>query len=102
VLVGYTAWLDVASAVADVVFAIVGAAGLVGILFAAVNLAKEKFAVAIVGLVVFPVGLVGALRLGKPRSLWARLFYGEAKRARADARFGGVRHRALGEHGLVR
>jgi hypothetical protein len=102
VLVGYTAWLDVASAVADVVFAIVGAAGLVGILFAAVNLAKEKFAVAIIGLVVFPIGLVGALRLGKPRSLWARLFYGEAKRARADARFGGVRHRALGEHGLVR
>ena len=102
VLVGYTAWLDVATAVADLVFAIVGVAGVVGILFAAVNLAKEKFVVAIIGLVVPPVGLVGALRLAKPRSLWARLFYGEEKRARSAARFEGPPRRALGEHGLVR
>jgi hypothetical protein len=102
VLVGYTAWLDVATAVADVVFAIVGAAGVVGILFAAVNLAKEKFASAIIGLVVPPVGLVGALRLAKPRSLWARLFYDEAKRARSAVRFEAPPRRALGEHWLVR
>ena len=102
VLVGYTAWIDVATAVADVVFAIVGAAGVVGILFAAVNLAKEKFAIAVIGLVVPPVGLVGAVRLAKPRSLWARLFYSETKRARSAARFERPPRRALGEHGLVR
>ena len=102
VLVGYTAWVEVGTAVADVVFAIVGAAGVVGIVFTAVNLSKEKLAVAIIGLVVPPVGLVGALRLAKPRSLWARLFYGEEKRARSAARFEGSPRGALGERGLVR
>jgi uncharacterized membrane protein YuzA (DUF378 family) len=102
VLVGFTAWVDVATAVADVVFAIVGAAGVVSILFAAVNLAKEKFATATIGLVIPPVGLVGALRLAKPRSLWARLFYGEEKQARSAARFERPPHRALGEQELVR
>jgi hypothetical protein len=33
-----------------------------------------------------PIGLVGALRLGKPGSLWARL-YSEEKKARARERF---------------
>ena len=42
---------------------------------------------AVVRLFIPPVGLVGALRLGRPRSLWARL-YREQKRARARARFG--------------
>ncbi len=87
VLVGYTAWVDVASEVEGVVFAIVGAFGLVAILLALVNLAKEKFGVALVGLFLPPVGLVGALRLGRPHSLWARLFYREHQRARARERF---------------
>ncbi len=94
VLVGYTAWVDVATEVEDVVFAIVGAFGLLSILFAVVNLAKEKFGTAIVGLFIVPVGLVGALRLGKPYSLWARLFYRQHQRARALERFGG---KAAGE-----
>jgi hypothetical protein len=102
VLVGFTAWIDVASAVADVVFAIVGAAWVVGLLLAAANLAKEKFATAIIGIVVPPVGLVGALRLAKPHSLWARLLYGEEKQARSRSRFEGPSRRALGDHGLVR
>ncbi len=87
VLVGYTAWVDVASEVEDVVFAIVGAFGVVAILLALVNLAKEKFGIALVGLFLPPVGLVGALRLGRPHSLWARLFYREHQRARARERF---------------
>ena len=57
------------------------------ILIAVVNLAKEKFGMALIGLFVPPVGLVGALRLAKPGSLWAR-FYRERTRARARARFG--------------
>jgi hypothetical protein len=87
VLVGFTAWVDVATEVEDGVFAFVGAFGVVTILLALVNLAKEKFGTAIVGLFIPLVGLVGALRLGRPHSLWARL-YGEHKKARARARFG--------------
>ena len=33
------------------------------------------------------VGLIAAVCLAKPRSLWARWFYGEAKLARARARY---------------
>jgi hypothetical protein len=88
VLVGYTAWVDVATEVEDVVFAIVGAFGVFAILVALVNLAKEKFGMAIIGLFVLPVGLVGAFRLGRPRSLWARLFYRDGRQARSVERFG--------------
>jgi hypothetical protein len=87
VLVGFAAWVDVATAVEDAVFAFVGAFGVFTILVALVNLAKEKFGVALVGLFFLPVGLVGAFRLAKPRSLWAR-FYREHKRDRARMRFG--------------
>jgi hypothetical protein len=87
VLMGFTAWVDVATEVEDAVFALVGAFGVITLLLVVVNLAKEKFGIALVGLFVPPVGLVGALRLGRPGSLWARL-YGERKRARARARFG--------------
>jgi hypothetical protein len=87
VLVGFTAWVDVATAVEDAVFAFVGAFGVFTILVAVVNLAKEKFGVALIGLLFPPVGLVGALRLAKPGSMWAR-FYKERKKARARARFG--------------
>ncbi len=87
VLVGFTAWVDVATEVEATVFAVAGAFGVITILLAVVTLAKEKFGMAIVGLFSPPVGLVGALRLGRPRSLWGRL-YRERKRARARARFG--------------
>jgi hypothetical protein len=88
VLVGYAAWIDVATEVEDAVFAIVGAFGLVAIVVALVNLAKEKFAMALIGLFILPVGLVGAFRLGRPHSMWARVFYrSERKKERARERF---------------
>jgi hypothetical protein len=87
VLVGFTAWVDVATEVEDAVFALVGAFGVITIGAVVVNLAKEKFGMAIVGLFIPPVGVVGALRLGRPGSPWARL-YRESKRGRARARFG--------------
>jgi len=88
VLVGFTAWIDVATEVEDAVFAIVGAFGVLTIVFTLVNLAKEKFAMALIGLFVPPVGLVGAFRLGRPHSWWARLFYSsERKKTRARERF---------------
>ena len=89
ILVGFSAWVDVATEVEDVVFAIVGTFGVIAILFALVNLAKERFVYAVVGLLILPVGVVVAFRLARPHSLWARLLYRGEKRARAEARFAG-------------
>jgi hypothetical protein len=88
VLVGFTAWLDVATEVEDAVFAVVGTFGVLAILIALVNLAKEKFGMAVVGLFLLPVGLAGAFRLGRPHSLWSRVFYREHKKQLACGRFG--------------
>jgi hypothetical protein len=88
-LVGFTAWVDVTTEVADAVIAIVGGLGVLTILFAAVNLSKEKFGIALAGLFFPPLGWVGAFRLARPYSPWARL-YGKEKLARARARYDGA------------
>src|SRR5215211_2315273 len=49
ILVGFSAWVDVATEVEDVVVALVGGFGLVGIVATVMNLAKEKFGTAVVG-----------------------------------------------------
>jgi hypothetical protein len=91
VLVGFAAWSQVATSVEDAVVTAVAAAGILGIAFVFVSAAKEKFGMAVIGLFVPPVAIVGAVRLGKPRSLWARMFYSDAKRSRAEERFGTLR-----------
>jgi hypothetical protein len=88
VLVGFSAWVEVADSVENEVFAVVGFFGVSAIALALVNAAKEKFGMAVASLVVPPVGLVAAFRLGRPHSVWAKLFYrGEAKLERSKARF---------------
>src|SRR5213078_3462549 len=82
VLVGFNAWADVATELADAVVALIGAAAGAILLLVVVNLAKEKFGMALVGLLIPPVAAIGAVRLAKPHSLWARL-YGEEKEQRA-------------------
>ena len=88
-LVGYTAWVELADDVEDAVVAIVG--------FATVTRARgcarqrgegevrdgggRPAGLAVRG----PVGV----RLAKPRSFWARHRYGDAKMARARKRFPG-------------
>ena len=84
---GLREWIDAAEEVETEVFAAVGAVGGVGLVTALVNAAKEKLGIAVLGLLVPVVGLVGAFRLGRPTSLWARAFYSEAKRFRARERF---------------
>jgi lysyl-tRNA synthetase, class II len=91
VLVGYRGWIDAATSVEDEIFALVGSAGAFGIVVALVNAAKEKFGMAILGFIVPLVGLIGAFRLGKPRSVWAKLFYRPAKLERSERRFAGSR-----------
>lgn len=54
---------------------------------AAWSLTKGKWVTAAVSIVAWPVGLVGGVRLARPRSLWARRLYGPGKMARAWARF---------------
>ena len=91
-LVGYTAWVEVATEVEDVVFAIVGAFGLSCRSSShLVNLAKEKFGLAVVGLFISAGRSWWAhFRLGQAALLWARVFYREGQSARARARFGGI------------
>jgi hypothetical protein len=98
VLVGFTAWVDVAEDVEEGVFAIVGFVGITGIVLAMVNAAKEKLGMALASLLVPVVGLVGAVRLARPTSVWARL-YGERKLERARARFAGRESPWFWRHG---
>lgn len=86
-VLGFGVWLDLAEEVERGVQALVGAFGLVAIALAVVNTVKEKFGVALAGLILPPVGLVGALRLAKPASPWART-YGPRRMARARRRYG--------------
>lgn len=59
----------------------------VGIALAAVCVAKGKHITAAFGVFLAPVGLVGALRLARPRSRWARRFYGPGMMALARERY---------------
>ncbi|MGW8061038.1 hypothetical protein ACVV2G_01875 [Streptomyces ziwulingensis] len=61
-------------------------------LFSLLALAKGKGRLAIFGLVVPVVALVGAVRLARPGSPWARRFYGRRPRARAKSRLRAYRH----------
>jgi hypothetical protein len=55
---------------------------------AAVCFLKSKLATGLVGIVVPIVAFVGAVRLAKPSSVWARRRYGDRKLTRARQRFG--------------
>ena len=59
-------------------------------------LLKGKIATGLISLPVPLVALVGAIRLAKPSSFWARRFYSEPKMAQAEERFG-ERHLARRE-----
>jgi hypothetical protein len=85
---GFSEWVDAADSVEAEVFGVVASAGVSGLLAAIVNAAKEKFGMAVLSFLIPPVGIVAAFRLGKPTSLWARAFYSEAKRLKAQERFG--------------
>jgi lysyl-tRNA synthetase class 2 len=98
VLVGFRGWIDAATTVEEETFAAVGAAGIAGIAIALVNVAKEKFGMALAGLFVAPIGIVGAFRLAKPNSLWART-YGEKRKRRSRERFKGSRGQPFWKRG---
>ena len=61
-------------------------------LFSLVALGKGKARTAIFGVIVPLVAIVGAVRLARPGSPWARRFYGNRPRARARAGLRSYRH----------
>ena len=91
-VLGFTIWVDAADDVAIAVHAVVGFIGVGGLVFGLVNCAKEKFGIALLGLVVPFLSMIGAFRLGRPTSPWARLLYrSDKKKERARKRFEGRR-----------
>ena len=66
---------------------------------ALICLAKGKWIVGVVGFLLWPVGLVGALRLARPDSRWARHIYEPEKLALAEERY---RDDQTGEPPVVR
>ncbi|MFE2585659.1 hypothetical protein [Streptomyces sp. NPDC059378] len=64
----------------------------VNFLFSLVALSKGKARTAVFGVVVPVVALVGAIRLARPGSLWARRCYRHRPRARARSRLRAYRH----------
>jgi hypothetical protein len=91
VMVGFRGWIEAADDVEAVVFAVAGTIGGLGIVTALVNAAKEKFGVAILSILIPVAGIPSGLRLAKPHSVWAKLFYGDDKRRRSEERFAGPR-----------
>ncbi len=87
-IIGYPFWFRVWSDVLELDNATLAGFHLAGVLLAIVCFSKGKLYGGVVGLFVVPVGLIVALRLATPGSPWARRFYGSAKMARSQARFG--------------
>jgi hypothetical protein len=57
------------------------------VLFAVITMAKGKIALGLIGVFIPLLGLITAIRLAKPTSLWARRLYDERKLERARRRF---------------
>jgi hypothetical protein len=86
--VGFSAWIKLADDAADGLRAAVGVEGALGIFIALTNVSKDKLWWALASLLIPVAGIPPAVRLAKPHSIWARLFYGEGKQSRARDRYG--------------
>jgi hypothetical protein len=58
----------------------------VSIVLSVITCLKGKLTLGLVSIFLPPLGVVAAVRLARPGSVWAQLFYDEAKRERAAAR----------------
>jgi hypothetical protein len=80
--------VDTGSTHGDVLAAVAGAAIL--LLPVVVSFGKDRLLHGTLGIFFVPLAIYGALRIGKPRSPWAKRFYGDRnahKQAKAEARF---------------
>jgi hypothetical protein len=87
VILGFRIGLDLAHGVEAAVIAAVGFAGGLNLVLVLVCFAKEKIWTGLAGLIASPFSLVGAIRLAKPHSPWAKGFYREKKMERAIERY---------------
>src|SRR5262249_18344858 len=99
ILVGLRGWIDVTTEVADAIQAIVGAIGLIGVIFALVNASKEKFGMSLISIVAPIAGIPSAFRLGKPHSRWAKLFYKHDRQKESETGYAGERGRPFWKRG---
>jgi hypothetical protein len=91
-VLGFTVWVDAADDVKVVAHAVIGFFGVGNLIFGLINCSKEKFGIALLGIVIPFLSLIGALRLGRPTSPWGRLLYrSDKKKKRAEQRFAGKR-----------
>jgi hypothetical protein len=90
-LVGFQSWIAATTDVEEAVFAVAGTIGTLGIVMALSNAAKEKFGMAILSVLVPVAGIPSAIRLAKPNSVWAKLFYRHGQKQRSEQRFAGPR-----------
>lgn len=86
-LVGaYPVTIGAEGGVGDIIEVIVLQA--LGLGIAAVCFLKGKLMWGVFGIYLWPIGLIGALRLAKPQSWWARNRYDADKRDRSQSRYG--------------
>lgn len=86
-VIGFGVWVDLVRDVETAARVVVAGAGVVGVALALICALKGKLFTAVVALFVPLVGVVGAVRLARPGSPWARL-YSEERLGRAQDRHG--------------
>ena len=62
-----------------------------GLVLAYICFRKGKLMWGVLGIYISPIGIVGAMRLAKPTSGWAKKHYDETKMARSEERYGNER-----------
>ena len=95
-VLGFSVWIDLAEGVETAVRLFVASVGVVGIVLASINALKGKLYTALAALLVPAIGAVGAVRLARPGSIWARRVYSAERRARSEARFPTAKKRGTG------
>ncbi|MFM8828451.1 MAG: hypothetical protein ACKOGE_04115 [Actinomycetota bacterium] len=68
---------------------IVGTWHILAAIFCVVTFLKGKWTFAFVGFLFWPLAFIGAVRLARPSSWWARKFYGVRRMTRSEARYPG-------------
>ena len=87
IALGIPFWADV-WADADITGSwVLGVWHLLSACFAVTSFVKGKWIFAAIGLIFWPLAFIGAVRLARPNSLWARRLYGPDKTSRAEARY---------------
>jgi len=84
---GLPFWADVVRDANVTGSSVIVAWHVLSLIFAVVCFLKGKWIFAAAGVLIWPFALVGAVRMARPASLWARKFYGVAMETRAQARY---------------